>query len=211
MNDTDFTALSRKARKHLARRDPRMKTITDHVGACTLVPGPGGFDVLVRSIVAQLISTAAARTIYARIEALVGEAGVTPEAILAMTEEKLRAVGLSGGKTASIRDLAARISDGRLPLDELPGLGDSEAISKLTAVRGIGVWTAEMYLIFGLGRTDVLPVGDLGLRDGVRVLYELDALPNKALLTELGEPWRPYRSIATWYFWRSRGAVPKSE
>jgi DNA-3-methyladenine glycosylase II len=211
MSDNDLAAVYQKARKHLARRDPRLKEMISRVGTCTLRPDPGGFAVLVRAIIAQLISTAAARTIGGRLEALVGPAGLTPDAILALDEQRLRSVGLSGAKARSLLDLAARSADGRLPVDDLPKMSDEEAMGRLVEVRGIGVWTAEMYLIFSLGRLDILPVGDLGLRDGVRQLYELDDLPGKARLTEIAEPWRPYRSVATWYVWRGRGAVPQSE
>ena len=158
---------------------------------------------------AQLISTAAAKTISARIESATG--GITPANVLALGEEKLRSQGLSGAKARSLLDLAARTSDGRLPVDRLGEMSDDEAMDRLTEVRGIGTWTAEMYLIFSMGRLDVLPVGDFGLRAGVRQLYKLDELPNKKKLLELGEPWRPYRSVATWYVWRGRGAVPQSE
>jgi DNA-3-methyladenine glycosylase II len=205
-----LTALYTKARRHLDRRDARLKTLTKKVGPCTLKPEAAGFAVLVRAIVAQLISSAAARTISARIERLVGPAGITPQGILALDEQRLREQGLSGSKARGILDLAARASDGRLPIDELPQMSDEEAMRRLTEVRGIGAWTAEMYLIFSLGRMDVLPVGDFGLRDGVRQLYELEGLPGKKQLTELAEPWRPYRSVATWYVWRGRGGVPQS-
>lgn len=206
----DRTDVYAKARRHLSRRDARLKDLTKRVGPCTLKPEPAGFVVLVRAIVAQLISTAAARTIYARIETAVGPGGVTPANILALDEQRLREQGLSGGKARGIRDLAARASDGRLPIDELPRMSDEEALGRLTEVTGIGAWTAEMYLIFSLGRLDVLPVGDFGLRDGVRLLYGLDELPGKKKLVEIAEPWRPYRSIGTWYLWRSKGAVPQS-
>jgi DNA-3-methyladenine glycosylase II len=204
-------ATYQKARRHLSRRDPILKELIGKVGACTLRPESAGFAVLARAIVAQLISTAAARTISGRLDAAVGAEGITPSSILALDEQRLRSLGLSGGKARSLRDLAARVADGRLPIDELPTMSDEESRERLVAVVGIGPWTAEMYLIFSLGRMDVLPVGDLGLRDGVRQLYGLDDLPGKARLTEIAEPWRPYRSVATWYVWRSRGAVPQSE
>jgi DNA-3-methyladenine glycosylase II len=211
MSDHDLSDVYSKARRHLARRDPRLKQLTNKVGPCTLRPEAAGFVVLVRAVVAQLISTPAARTIFARLEAAVGAAGVTPSGILALDEQRLRDQGLSGAKARGIRDLAQRASDGRLPIDELPRMSDDEAMARLTEVSGIGAWTAQMYLIFSLGRTDVLPVGDFGLRDGVRLLYGLEELPGKKKLTEIAEPWRPYRSIGTWYLWRGRGFVPQSE
>jgi DNA-3-methyladenine glycosylase II len=211
MSTIDRASLYRKARRHLSRQDPILKAVLGDVGPCTLEVFPGSFIVLVRSIVSQLISTPAARTIYSRIEALVGEAGVDPASLLALGEERLRSVGLSGAKARSLLDLAERTSDGRLPLDHLGELSDEDAIARLTEVRGIGVWTAEMYLIFCLGRPDVLPVGDFGLRAGVRDCWGLKELPKPRELRALAEPWKPYRSIATWYIWRSRGAVPQSE
>jgi DNA-3-methyladenine glycosylase II len=210
MSNNDRASLYRKARRHLSRRDPVLKKVLGSVGPCTLQVSPGSFIVLVRSIVSQLISTPAARTIYCRIESAVGEVGVNPESLLALGEERLRGVGLSGAKARSLLDLAGRTQDGRLPLDHLAELTDDDAIARLVEVRGIGVWTAEMYLIFCLGRSDVLPVGDLGLRAGVRDCYGLEDLPRPRELRALAEPWRPYRSIATWYLWRSRGFVPQS-
>ena len=211
MSDTNRTDVYLDATRHLARCDPVLKPLLDGVGPCTLQLNPGGFYVLVRAIISQMISTAAALTIAGRLEATLAEAGVTPESILGLGEERIRAQGLSGAKARGLLDLAERVRDGRLPLDRLPELSDEEAIARLVEVRGIGVWTAEMYLIFSLGRPDVLPVGDLGLRAGVQRCYGLKDLPGRAELRRLGEPWRPYRSIATWYFWRSRGAVPQSE
>ena len=166
--------------------------------------------ILVRSIVSQLISTAAARTIYGRLEAALGEAGVTPAALIAMGHDDIRKQGLSNAKAQGILDLAGRSSDGRLALDRLAGMSDADIATQLVAVRGIGVWTAEMFLIFGLGRPDVLPVGDLGLRAGIQTVYALEALPNAAEVRRIAEPWAPYRSIATWYMWRSRSMVPQS-
>jgi len=181
-----------------------------HVGPCTLQPGADPFSSLVRAIIAQLISTKAARTIAARVEALLHPHELTPRAMSAVSEEKLRSAGLSRIKAQALIDLASRAENGELPLDRLTELTDDEVIERLIPVRGIGRWTAEMFLIFALGRLDVLPVDDLGLRAGVRELYRLPALPVKAQLRQLGEVWRPYRSVATWYFWRGRGGVPQS-
>jgi DNA-3-methyladenine glycosylase II len=210
MSDTASTALHRKAQRHLARRDPVLKGLIARVGPCTLQPGGEPFAVLVRSIVAQLISTAAARTISARLEANVGRKGIKPSSILALGEQRLREQGLSGAKARAVLDLATRAKAGTLPLADLPGLADEQIIAHLTAVRGIGTWTAEMFLIFCLGRPDVLPVGDMGLRAGVQEHFGLKALPRGEELRRLAEPWRPHRSVATWYMWRSRGFVPQS-
>jgi DNA-3-methyladenine glycosylase II len=209
MSDPSFTEVHRKARRHLVRRDPTLKTVIAAIGNCTLAPSGQPFIVLVRSVVSQCISTAAARTISARIEQVTG--GIAPASILALGEERLRQQGLSGAKTRTILDLATRAQDGSLPLSSLGELTDEDIIASLSAVRGIGIWTAEMFLIFCLGRPDVLPVGDLGLRAAVQEMYELPGMPRPAELRRLAEPWRPYRSIATWYLWRSRGAVPQSK
>jgi DNA-3-methyladenine glycosylase II len=165
---------------------------------------------LVRAIIAQMISTKAARAITSRVEALAPH-GLTAAAVASVSEDALRGAGLSRAKALALKDLASRAESGELPLDHLTEMTDEEVIDCLVAVRGIGRWTAEMFLIFSLGRLDVLPVDDFGLRAGVRELYELADLPGRAALRERGEVWRPYRSIATWYFWRGRGFVPQSE
>lgn len=201
----------RKAARHLSRHDPVMKTLVTGLGPCTLEPGGDPFVILVRSVISQMISTRAAQSIYARLETTVGSPGVLPSSVRDLGEERLRSVGLSRTKAAAILDLAARGLDGRLPFDGLANLTDEEIVTRLTEIRGIGVWTAEMFLIFGLGRLDVLPVGDFGLRAGVQECYQLEDLPGAKKLREIAVPWAPYRSIATWYLWRSRGGVPQSE
>jgi DNA-3-methyladenine glycosylase II len=199
------------AQRRLARRDPMLKKLIGHVGPCTLQHDPDGFNVLVRSIVSQQISTRAARAIGGRLTEALAPAGVCPKALQAASEETLRGAGLSAGKVRSLRDLAEKVSSGDVPLVNFPHMEDEDVIAHLIPVRGIGRWTAEMFLIFSLGRLDILPVADYGLRAAVKRVYELEDLPDKAALTELAEPWRPYRSVATWYFWRSLGFVPQSE
>jgi DNA-3-methyladenine glycosylase II len=199
-----------KARRHLARRDPVLKKVIAAVGPCTLTPLPDRFAALARSIISQQISTKAAASIRARLEQSLAPHGLVPAAILAASVEGLRAAGLSTAKTASMRDLAERVHGGSLPLGRLHKMSDEEVIEQLVPVRGIGRWTAQMFLIFSLGRLDVLPVADLGLRVGVQRQYGLKEPPDKADLEELAKPWQPYRSIATWYFWRSLAAVPQS-
>ena len=199
-----------KARRHLARRDPVLKRLIASVGPCTLAPDPDVFPVLARSIVSQMISTPAARTIVARLLQALGDEGLTPAGILALGEPALRGAGLSGAKVRALTDLAGKAQTGELPLGGFPGLTDDEVVAHLVRVRGVGTWTAQMLLIFSLGRPDVLPVDDFGLRAGVREQYGLPGLPGRAELRSLAEPWRPYRSVATWYFWRSRGFVPQS-
>lgn len=211
MADTEWAKLYAKARRHLSRQDPVLKELIAAVGPCTLAPGGDPFALLVRAIVAQLISTKAARTISERVVAATGEEGICPSAIVKLGEEGLRPLGLSGAKAKAMLDLAAHATDGRLQLERLGEMTDEEIFTGLTAVRGIGVWTAEMFLIFGLGRPDVLPVGDLGLRAAVQERYGLEALPAALQVREIAVPWRPYRSIATWYLWRSRGGVPQSD
>jgi DNA-3-methyladenine glycosylase II len=207
---SEYADAFRRAQRHLARRDPVLKRLIGLVGPCTLQPEPDGFAVLVRSVIAQLISTKAAASIHARLLATLGKAGLTPAAVLRAGEAKLRAVGLSQTKALALLDLAGRAKRGVLPLADFPTLSDEEVIGHLVPVRGIGRWTAEMFLIFSLGRMDVLAVDDFGLRAGVRDHYGLAELPGRAFLRTHAEPWRPYRSIATWYLWRSRGFVPQS-
>ncbi len=200
-----------KAQRRLSRRDPALRRVIRNVGPCTLRPNSNGFDILARAIVSQMISTKAAVAIAARLERELGPAGLTPAGVLAAPEEKLRGAGLSRSKALALLDLAGRVQSGLLPLDELPRLPDEEVVALLTPVRGIGVWTAEMFLIFCLGRLDVLPVGDLGLRAGVMATYGLPEMPKAVALRERGEAWRPFRTVATWYFWKSRGFVPQSD
>ena len=204
-----YADLLAEAQRHLAC-DPHLAPLLTRVGPCSLKPDPNGFGVLVRAVISQLISTSAARTISTRLAEALGKRKVTPEAILALPEETIRAAGLSRTKTHAIRDLASRITSGVLPMARLKKLPDEEVSAHLTAVRGIGPWTAHMFLIFGLGRPDVFPVGDMGLRAAVQEHYGLAELPGSAELHERAEAWRPFRSIATWYMWRSRGFVPQS-
>src|SRR5262249_15666900 len=153
----------------------------------------------------QQISTKAAASIHARLLLALGRRGMRPAALLALSDEELRGAGLSASKARSLRDLAEKVASRAVPLGRLADMDDEEVIECLLPVGGIGRWTAQMFLIFSLGRPDVLPVDDLGLRAGVQQVYGLPALPERAALAELAEPWRPYRSVATWYFWRSRG------
>jgi DNA-3-methyladenine glycosylase II len=198
------------ARRHLARRDPILKTIIRGVGPCTLESSTDHFGVLVRAIISQQISTKAALAIHGRLRAALPR-GITPRAILGATDEALRAAGLSGGKALSLRDLAEKCASRAVPLRRLSVMDDEEVIARLIPVRGIGRWTAEMFLIFSLGRLDVLPVGDYGLRAGVLKHYGLPELPGREELQRLTTSWQPYRSIGTWYIWRSLGGVPQSK
>jgi DNA-3-methyladenine glycosylase II len=201
---TDPTSLHRRAERLLAARDPVMDRLIAVVGPCRLRPHPDPFDCLVRAIISQQISTRAAETIHARLLEGLGPGGVTAASVLAAKESALRGAGLSVSKTKSLRDLAAHVDRGAIPLDRLGAMDDEEVIGTLTPVHGIGRWTAEMFLIFVLCRPDVLPVDDFGLKAGVKRQYGLAGMPGRQLLHEYAGPWRPYRSIATWYIWRGQ-------
>jgi DNA-3-methyladenine glycosylase II len=205
---TDFT----KAQRHLARRDPVLKRLIADLGPCTLRHNPDRFGVLVRSIVSQQISSKAAISISTKLIAALGSRGLTPAGIRAASDETLRGAGLSAAKARAVRDLAEKVHQGTVPLDDLHTVTeDEEVIARLLPVYGIGRWTAEMFLIFSLGRLDVLPLADRGLRVGAQQHYGLTEVPGNAQLVQMAEPWRPYRTVATWFFWRSFGGVPQSE
>ena len=197
--------------KSLARLDPRIKALIEKVGPCTLSPDPNAFRILASSIVSQQISTKAAESISGRVRGLCGRGGVRPKRVMELTDEELRAAGLSRSKVLSMRSLSQFFLDNAALVRRLDSLSDQEVIDALLPIRGVGVWTAQMFLIFSLGRPDVLPTADFGFRAGVRDIYGLDDLPKAQVLEELAEPWRPWRTVATWYFWRSRGFVPRSE
>jgi len=166
------------------------------------------YGALLRSIVGQQLSTKAARTIYERLIGLYDGQTPAPEQIVATDADQLRAVGLSRAKAAYLRSLAGHVIDGELELDRLTELEDDEVIAQLTAVKGLGPWTAHMFLLFHLGRPDVLPVGDLGVRRAVQLAYGMEELPTVAELGRIAEPWRPYRSLASLYLWRSLDNEP---
>jgi DNA-3-methyladenine glycosylase II len=199
--------------RHLKRADPVMRRIIEEVGPCRLGERRHGnrFRALLEAIIYQQLAIQAAATIAGRFRALYNPQGSNPgdrfprpEEILATPTRRLRAVGLSRQKIAYIRDIAGRTASGALPLARLGRMEDDAVMECLTAVKGIGRWTAEMFLMFSLGHPDVLPVDDLGLQHAVRIAYGLRKLPSEEKLRRIGEPWRPYRSVATWYLWRSR-------
>lgn len=200
----DFPATLRAAEAHLSAASPQLATLIAAHGPCTLAPESDLFRVLVRAVVSQLLSTAAARTINVRLETAV-KRRVTPTAILKLTDEQLRACGLSGAKCRSIRELAEHFKAKRGFARQVAAASDDAIRELLLPFHGIGHWTVDMVLIFSICRLDVLPVGDLGFRAGMRDLFGLPDLPSKAEAETLAEPWRPYRSVATWYLWRSRG------
>ena len=166
------------------------------------------YGALVRAIVGQQLSTKAAHTINQRLLDLYGGKTPTPEQLVETDPEELRGVGLSYRKAGYLRDLAEHVIDGRLELDRFGEMSDEEVIAELTAVKGLGVWTAHMFLMFHLRRPDVLPVGDLGIRRAAQILYGLKDLPDADQLTSIAEPWRPYRTLACLYLWRSLDNAP---
>jgi DNA-3-methyladenine glycosylase II len=166
------------------------------------------YGALLRAIVGQQLSTKAAESIFGRLVAMFDGKGPSPRQLIDADPDELRAAGLSRAKVAYLRDLAERVEDGELELDRLNELPDEEVSAQLTAVKGIGQWTADMFLMFNLGRPDVLPVGDLGIRNAMQRLYELPAKPSAAELTRIAEPWRPYRSLASLYLWTALRALP---
>ncbi len=188
---------------HVHTSDPVIRPIIEAVGPITLRPARDRFAVLARSIISQQISTAAARTIRARLEAILQPEGLSPASLARQSEAKIRAAGISRQKASYLTDLARKVDDGTVPLDRIGRLADEEVIAKLTQIKGIGRWTAEMFLIFSLGRLDVLPVDDLGIRAALKRLHGLRELPDKKLCHELAAPWRPYATIGSWYCWRS--------
>jgi DNA-3-methyladenine glycosylase II len=192
----------RKAERHLAKVDPIMKGLIARHGHCPLAEREfQPFHMLANSIISQQLSTKAAATIKQRVGGLVGVPFQT-EQVLSVSIDKLRGAGLSQAKARYIRELAARVVDGQLIFDELTAIENDAVIEKLGEAPGIGRWTAEMFLIFGLKRLDVLSVGDAGLQRAARLLFPRRR-KSQALLTKVAEIWRPYRSIASWYLWRS--------
>jgi DNA-3-methyladenine glycosylase II len=195
----------RPALRHLRAADPVLATVIRRVGPCLLVPNRKGthFEALVRSIVYQQLSGKAAATIHARLRALYPDGRLRPAAILATEPERFRAVGLSRQKLGYLVDLAERAESGVLSLARLDHLPDEAIIERLTTVKGIGRWTVQMLLLFRLGRPDVLPDLDLGVQNGIQRAYGLARRPTPREVIEIGQPWRPWASVATWYLWRS--------
>jgi DNA-3-methyladenine glycosylase II len=205
------------ARQQLAEADPTMAALIERLGEIDLETRlrrrseerpNDAYGALLRAIVGQQLSTKAARTIYGRILDLFGGNTPAPERLLEAEEADLRAAGLSGRKVEYIRDLATHVIDGELELDRLEQLSDEEVIAEIVAVRGLGVWTAEMFLLFHLERPDVLSGGDLGIRKAVQVEYGLEEMPTPTRVLEIGEPWRPHRSLASLYLWESLANAP---
>jgi len=200
--------------ERLAAADPVMATLIERFGELSLEarrrrrPQVDAYGMLLRSVVGQQLSAKAAATIYGRVLELFGGATPRPEQLLEVEPERLREAGLSGRKVEYVRDLASHVLSGELELDRLSTLSDEEVTAEITAIRGFGVWSAQMFLIFFLERPDVLPTGDLGIRNAVKAAYELDQAPDPAELTRIAEPWRPNRTLACIYLWESLANEP---
>ena len=203
----DTTELARERRRalaHLRRTDPRIAQVIERVGPCSFTPRADGthFDALMRAIVYQQLSGKAAASILARVLALYGDRYPTAAELLSTPEERLRGAGLSRQKMSYLQDLARHAESGALPLERLHELSDADIIAALTAVKGIGRWSAQMFLMFRLGRPDVLPDIDLGVRKGLQRAYRMRKLPPPKRVQEIGARWSPYSTYACWYLWR---------
>ena len=199
------------ARRALMRRDPILAAIIKRQGTCELGAARDRFDhfaMLVRAIVFQQLSTKAATTIHTRLMTLMPSGVPMPAALSALTDEQFRSVGISRQKAGYLRDLSEKVESGAVPLDDIDALGDEDVIAALTRIKGIGRWTAEMFLIFRLQRPDVLPLGDLGIVNAMQKAYRMRKKPTPERMRKMGEAWRPYRSIASWYLWRSLDNEP---
>ena len=196
---------TRRALRHLKRSDPILGGLIAQVGRCGYQLRADGahFDHLVRAIVYQQLAGKAAATIYGRVQALYGGRPPTPAELAGTSAARLRRAGLSRQKLGYVKDLARRVASGRLALDALDGLPDEAVIEALTVIRGVGVWTAQMFLMFRLGRLDVLPVLDLGIQKGMQRAYSLRQMPKPAEMERIAAGWSPYRSVACWYLWRA--------
>jgi DNA-3-methyladenine glycosylase II len=202
---TDYTQTATVAMDHLRRNDAVLAEVITQVGLCTIEPHRDQYQELVSSIIGQQLSVKAAETIEKRFKDIFGGFIPAPDEFICTDEDSLRAAGVSRQKITYIRDLAEHIIDGRLELNRLPLKTDEEVEQTVTAVKGIGQWTAHMFLMFSLGRTDVLPVGDLGIRVGIQRLYGLEHKPTPEKVRKIARKnnWSPYQSFASWYVWQS--------
>lgn len=210
MGKRTSTALSPHAAaiRHLRKSDPRLRSVIDAYGPCPLVPHNRYFHAMCKAIVSQQLAVKAAATIFRRFCELFPRKTPTPTRVLELSDAQFSSVGMSKQKTGYMRDLAEKFVDGTVPVRRIARMTDDEIIEALTAVKGVGVWTAQMFLIFVLVRPDVWPTGDLGIRKAAQQHFELEEMPIDGELTELAEHWRPYRSIASWYLWRSLENAP---
>jgi DNA-3-methyladenine glycosylase II len=215
MKSAGANTIGRKAVAHLRKVDPVMAEVMAKVGSYKGWPASEGthFDAVARSIVFQQLSGRAAGTIHGRFQGLYGGRTPLPAELAITSDEQLRAIGLSRQKSAYLKDLGARVASGELPIETLHELSDEEIIAALTQVKGIGRWTAQMFLMFRLGRPDVLPDLDLGIQKGIQRAYRLRKLPAPERVKKIGAKWAPYRTIASWYLWRlldTVAPVPRS-
>ena len=215
MKSADSSAVGRKAIAHLRKVDPTLADVIDRIGPYKGWPSGNGthFDAVARSIVFQQLSGKAAGTIHGRFQGLYGGRTPHPEELATTSDDQLRSIGLSRQKSAYLKDLGARVASGQLPIETLHELTDEEIITALTQVKGIGRWTAQMFLMFRLGRLDVLPDLDLGIQKGMQKAYRLRKLPTPERVKKIGAKWAPYRTIGSWYMWRlldSPVKVPRS-
>jgi DNA-3-methyladenine glycosylase II len=192
----------RKAINHLKKSDPVLSAIIERVGACRMEFGPPEFHSLAEAIVYQQLNGKAAVTIFKRFATLAGDP-VTPEGILRLTDAELRSVGLSKQKSSYLKDMAQRASRGELDFSRLPEMSDDDVIKHLTQVKGVGVWTAHMFLMFTLRRPNVLPTGDYGIQLAIKKYYKKRKMPRPEQMEKIAKAWEPYRSVACWYLWRS--------
>ncbi|HEV8293656.1 MAG TPA: DNA-3-methyladenine glycosylase [Tepidisphaeraceae bacterium] len=187
---------------HLSRVDPKLAAVIERTGPCTLKPRGDCFISLCRAIISQQISGVVAVAITRRFKKLFPRSRPNPEHLLALTDDQLRSAGLSRQKMAYLRDLAAHFAEGKVPIRRFSKMTDEEIIQSLIPIKGIGRWTAEMFLIFVLNRPDLLPVDDLGVRKGFQKVYGLRSEPKAARMIQIAEKWRPWRTIGSWYMWR---------
>ena len=206
-----FDAQLRQAELHLSKADKKLAPVIAASGPCRIKPHTDYYGELVGSIVGQQLSTKAAATIWQRVLTLFGGQMPTPQQLIKVDDQKLRDAGLSWAKVRYVKDLAEHVLDKRLDLEHIATIPNEQVIEQLTAVKGIGEWSAHMFMMFGLGRLDILPVGDLGIRKAAMQLYKLDKMPSPAAIITIANKnkWHPYESVASWYLWQSLDNNPQ--
>lgn len=208
-----FSQKLRTAEEHLSKNDAELASVIKSSPPCAIKPHRDHYGELVSNIVGQQLSTKAAYAIWQRVLALFGGKMPTPEQLIKIEGQKLRDVGLSWNKVAYVKDIAEHILDGRLDMEHIVSMPNEQLIEQLTAVKGIGEWSAHMFMLFGLGRLDILPVGDLGVRKAIQNLYKLKALPDPEQIITIAakNKWHPYESVASWYLWQSLDNNPDKQ
>jgi DNA-3-methyladenine glycosylase II len=209
----DFQGKLDEAAQYLAKKDAKLAAAIKDSAPCRITPHTDHYGELVSSIVGQQLSTKAAYSIWQRVLALFDGKMPAPKQLLAIEDQKLRDVGLSWAKVRYVKDLAGHILDGRLDLQHVSAMPNEQLIEQLTAVKGIGEWSAHMFMMFGLGRLDILPVGDLGIKKAIQKLYGLKEMPDAAKIITIANKngWHPYESVASWYLWQSLDNNPNKE